>query len=164
MSRLDDYQQFVSGTHTDQEYYDKIKSERNGANTRLLLARLKTAGSDYHPYTLGKTLLEGQRLGDLRDTTAGVQVRAGWVRWSEIREQLDRIDTWLEKPDSTQARSILQEVMVRIPDRIEEEADYLGKLKQAASNTVSEAVSTVGPPLGAIAAAGLLLYFWAKQN
>lgn len=164
MSRIDDYQLFISGNHTDQEYYDKIKSERDGVSTRLLLARLKTATGDYHPYTLGKTLVEGQRLGDLRGATAGVPVRVGWVRWREIREQIDAVDNWLEKPDYPQARQILKEVMVHIPDHIEEESDYLAKLKQAATNTASEALATVGPPLGAIAAGGLILYYWAKRN
>ena len=153
-SRLEQYQAFVASNPSADELRAKVDSERERASRSLLLARLQYSYVDYNPWMIGKRLSEGQSAGDGEETSGSVTLRHGWVRWSELRTRIDAVDAWLKSPDPSRAKAVLREIMVDIPDTIDDQRDYLGKMKTYVGEGVKDALdtsSTVLIPLAVIA-------------
>lgn len=162
-TRLEQYQAFVASAPSAATMQARIQSERDKADRALLLARLRYSYVDYHPFSVAKRLSEGQSAGDGQETSGGLTLRHGWVRWADIRKRIDAVDAWLAAPEPSRADAVLKEIMVEIPDTIEDQSDYVGKMKTYVAEGVKDAINTSSSVLIPLAVIATVIYLSARR-
>lgn len=163
MTRLEQYNAFVAGSPSDAALLEQVKASRAVADRALLLARLRFSYVDYHPFAVARRLVDGDRAGDATDTSGTVTLRSGWVRWSELRTRIDAVDAWIAQPDMARARDVLREIMVDVPDTIDDQSDYVGKLGIVTKEAAKEAIDTSAAVLIPVAVIATVLFLASRR-
>ena len=162
-TRAEQYQTFLASAPSEEAMRAQIQRERDKADRALLLARLRFSYVDYNPMIIARRLSDGQSAGDGTERSGDLTLRHGWVRWSDIRTRIDAVDAWLKSPDSSRAGAVLKEIMVDIPDTLDEQSDYLGKLGAYIGKGVKEAIDTSSSVLIPVAVIATVLYLSARR-
>lgn len=162
-SRAEQYQAFLASSPSDDAMRAQIRRERDKADRALLLARLRFSYVDYNPMIIARRLSDGQSAGDGIERSGNMTLRHGWVRWEDIRARIDAVDAWLKAPDPSRSGAVLKSVMVDIPDAIDEQSDYLGKMRAYVGQGVKEALDSGSSVLIPVAVIATVLYLSARR-
>lgn len=163
MTRLQEYNAFVAGSPSDAALLAQVKASRDVADRALLLARLRYSYVDYHPFAIARRLADGDSAGDATDTRGSVTLRSGWVRWGELRTRIDAVDAWIGQPDMARGRAVLREIMVDVPDTIDDQSDYVGKLGKVTTEAAKEVIDTSAGVLIPVAVIATVIYLSSRR-